>query len=50
MLNKNQGIHFYINISNMNEIIIDEEETQHSVTHSLHALDTYFTSIERFAE
>lgn len=50
MLNKNQGIHFYINISNMNEIIIDEEETQHSVTHSLHALDTYFTSIERFGK
>lgn len=34
----------------MDEIILDEEKNQHSVTHSLHALDTYFTSIESFGK
>lgn len=49
-MNKYSGIHFYINIINFNKIIIDEEMNTNSVTHSIHALDTFFTSIEKYGK
>lgn len=48
-MKKYEGIHFYINIKNFNDIILDEEEKTGSVNHSIHALDTFFSSIEWFS-
>lgn len=45
-----QGIHFYINITNFNDILLDEEAKTRKVTRSVHALDTFFSSIEAFAK
>lgn len=45
-----EGIHFYINIKNYNEIVTDEETKTGAVTHSIHALDTFFSSIERYGK
>lgn len=45
-----QGIHFYINITNFNDILLDEEAKTRKVTRSLHALDTFFSSIEAYAK
>ncbi|MBQ2987120.1 MAG: hypothetical protein IJE23_06515 [Tyzzerella sp.] len=44
-----EGIHFYINIKNLNDVILDEEK-KGDVVHSIHALDTYFSSIEAFGK
>ncbi len=44
-MNKITGIHFYINIVNFNNIILDEEAKTKEVTHSIHALDTFFSTI-----
>lgn len=44
------GIHFYINIVNFNSIILDEESKTGGVTHAIHALDTFFASIETFGK
>ena len=49
-MNKLSGIHFYINIVNFNNIILDEESRTNEVTHSIHALDTFFSSIESFGK
>ena len=49
-MKKREGIHFYINITNFNEIILAEESKTEEVTHAIHALDTFFTSIESFAK
>ncbi len=43
-----QGIHVYINIENFNDIILDEESQTNKVTKSIHALDTFFSEIERY--
>lgn len=42
------GIHFYININNYNDIILSEEGSTRRVTRSIHALNTFFTEIERY--
>lgn len=47
---KNEGIHFYINISNMDQVIADEEKRIKKVNHSVHSLDTYFSMIENFGK
>lgn len=44
------GIHFYINIVNFNEIIRDEESKTNQVTHAIHALDTFFSSVEAYGK
>lgn len=44
------GIHFYINIANFNAIILDEESRSGEVTHAIHALDTFFSSVEKFGK
>ena len=45
-----EGIHFYINIKNDNSIILDEEKRYGSVNRSIHALDTFFSSVESYGE
>ncbi len=45
-----QGIHFYINISNFNDILLNEEAQTRKVTRSVHALDTFFSSIEAYGK
>lgn len=47
---KQIGMHFYINIANFNSIILDEESRSGKVTHAIHALDTFFRSIETFGK
>ena len=49
-MQKQSGIHFYINIINFNKIILDEETKTKGVTHAIHALDTFFTSIESYGK
>ena len=49
-MKKQSGIHFYINIVNFNKIIQTEEFKTNAVTHSIHALDTFFSSIESFGK
>ena len=49
-MQKLSGIHFYINIINFNEIILDEETKTNNVTHSIHALDTFFTTLENYGK
>lgn len=44
------GIHFYINIRNYNEIIMTEEEDTGRLNHSIHALDTFFSSIMSYGK
>ena len=47
-MNMESGIHFYINIKNFDNVVINEEERFGAVNHSIHALDTLFSSVERF--
>lgn len=49
-MKKLEGIHFYINIPNLLDIIEDEENKTQQVNHSIHVLDTYFASIERYGK
>lgn len=43
-----EGIHFYINIKNYNDIIVDDEKSNGRVNHSIHALNTFFSRIESY--
>lgn len=45
-----EGIHFYIDVKNLNEVVVDEEERTGEVKHAVHALDTLFTSTERYGK
>lgn len=49
-MKKLQGVHFYVNVRNFNDVIIKEEENTGKVKHAIHALDTYFSSIESFGK
>lgn len=49
-MKKYKGIHFYICITNFNEIINDEEDQLGKPIHSIHMLDTFFTSIENYGK
>lgn len=49
-MERQAGIHFYINIANFNSIILDEEQRTGQVTHSIHALDTFFSSVEAYGK
>ncbi len=49
-MQKLTGVHFYINICNFDQIILDEENRTGKITYALHALDTYFSSIENFGK
>lgn len=48
-MKKNQGIHFYININNLNSIIKKDEQNHDDLRRTFHALDTYTWAIEQFA-
>lgn len=47
---RKEGMHFYINIPNLDQVVIDEETKTGKVNHSLHALDTFFSMIESFGK
>lgn len=50
-MNKKTGLHLYINISNFNDILEREEENYPTEPkHAIHALDTFFSSIEDFCK
>lgn len=50
-MDKKNGLHLYINISNFNDILENEEENSSTEPkHAIHALDTYFSSIENFCK
>lgn len=49
-MRKQIGLHFYINIINFNQIITDEESKTTTVTHSIHALDTFFSCVESYSK
>lgn len=49
-MNRLEGIHFYVNVANFNDVVMDEEIRQGKVNHSIHALDTFFSSIESFGK
>lgn len=44
-MQKFEGIHFYVNVANFNEVVIDEETKNGKVNHSIHALDTFFQAL-----
>ena len=45
-MRKRNGMHFYINIQNFNEIVKKDEEANGTPTHVIHAMDTFFSMIE----
>ena len=45
-----KGLHFYINISNFDKVVLEEEQWSGSVNHSIHELDTFFSCIEVFGK
>ena len=47
---RKEGMYFYINIPNLDQVVIDEETKTGKVNHSLHALDTFFSMIESFGK
>lgn len=49
-MQKFEGIHFYVNVANFNEVVIDEETKNGKVNHAIHALDTFFSGIESFGK
>lgn len=49
-MKKKTGIHFYISIVNYNSIIKADEKKDGKVNHFIHALDTFFSSIEYFGK
>lgn len=50
-MKKLEGLHFYIDICNLDEIIQEEEENNGGkINHSIHALDAFFSAIERFGK
>ena len=49
-MKRQRGIHFYINILNFDSILLKEESATGKVNHSLHALNTYFSSIESYGK
>ena len=49
-MKRSNGVHFYINIANINQIVFGEEKQTGKVNHSIHALDTFFSSIETYGK
>ena len=49
-MKKQEGCHFYINIKNLDDVVLEEERKSGKVEHSIHALDTFFSSIESFGK
>lgn len=49
-MKRNEGLHFYINVANFDDVVADEEDKKGKPIHCIHALDTLFTSIERYGK
>ena len=49
-MHKKFGVHFYINIDNLEQILIIDENKNDELKHSFHQLDTFIASIEKFSE
>ena len=49
-MQRHQGIHFYINITNFNQILLKEEAQTKKVNYAIHALDAFFSSIESYGK
>ena len=49
-LKRTNGLHLYININNFNDILEAEEKEIGKPLHSIHALDSFFSSVELFAK
>lgn len=47
-MQKKTGVHFYINIANFDDVAEKEESATHEVRHSIHALDTFFSCLQRY--
>lgn len=47
-MQKKIGVHFYINIVNFDDVAENEEAATNEVRHSIHALDTFFSSVEAY--
>lgn len=47
-MKKETGIHFYINVINFDDVVEAEETKTGNLQHSIHALDTLFTSVENY--
>lgn len=47
---KKFGIHFYINIDNLDQILVIDENKNDELKNSFHQLDTFIASIEKFSE
>jgi len=45
---KLEGMHFYINIDNFDDVVDEEESRTGKINHSIHALNTFFSAIERY--
>lgn len=43
------GVHFYININNLNKIIKDDEKSHDDLCRTFHALNTFTATMEKFA-
>lgn len=50
MSKKLNGIHFYVNLNNLNNIIKKEENNTDSLTRTFHSLNTYVCTMEKFAQ
>lgn len=48
-MKKYSGIHFYVNINNLNKIIRKDEVTHDDIRRTFHALNTYTMALEKFA-
>lgn len=49
-MKKFEGMHFYINISNFDDVVEKEEQESGYVNHSIHALNTFFSTVEWFGK
>ncbi len=47
-MQKKTGVHFYINIVNFDDVVEKEESVTREVKHSIHELDTFFSSVEAY--
>lgn len=50
MMIRKEGCHFYINIANFDDVVLKEDERTGDVKHAVHALDTFFSSIELYGK
>ena len=44
-MQKKTGVHFYINIANLDDVAEKEKAATREVKHAIHELDTFFSSI-----